>query len=198
MAFVSASPSIVRSVLQRSLLNTWLRLFERTHELPEFDQFSFDRLADEMPDLVWFDVAYEESHPSFTVAHQGRRLADVFGFMPKGADLENFLRPHHVSPIMPSYYQCLLRCRPIYSVFNLPDVDGRRVLYERLLLPFGSGLTPTMLFGSIKTISDAGTFVQKNLMRPDSVVVRDVQAIVDSGFAMSRIEKQLDADVVEI
>ena len=54
MNFVSASPSIVRSVLQRSLLNTWQRLYDRCNGLPPFGQFAFDRLNVLYPAL-WFN-----------------------------------------------------------------------------------------------------------------------------------------------
>jgi len=118
--------------------------------------------------------------------------------MPIGVDLESLLRPHHVAVVMPAYFECLSHCRPIYSVFDLPDVGGRRVLYERLLLPFGTGLEPNFMLSSVKTISDSGAFQQKNLMLPDATVVHDIHAVIDSGLAMSRIEKQLDSEVIEL
>jgi hypothetical protein len=198
MNFVSASPSIVRSVLQRSLLNTWQRAYDRCDGLPAFHQFEFDRLEDERPDMIWFDIVTDEQRPRFRIAHQGNRLAVVYGFMAKGEDLEKLLRPHHVAVVMPVYYECLSRCRPIYSVYALPNVDGRRVLYERLLLPFGSGGEPNFMLSSVKAISDSGAFVQKNLMLPDATVVHEIQAVIDSGLAMSRIEKQLDSEVIEL
>ena len=198
MNFVSASPSIVRSVLQRSLLNTWQRQYDRGNGLAAFAQFEFARLEDERPDMIWFEIVVDEARPRFRVVHQGQRLADVYGLMPVGVDLESLLRPHHFAVVMPAYYECLSRCRPIYSVFDLPDVDGRRVLYERLLLPFGTGLEPDFMLSSVKTISDSGAFQQKDLMLPDATVVHDIHAVIDSGLAMSRIEKQLDSEVIEL
>src|SRR5690242_19898392 len=110
MNFVSASPSIVRSVLQRSLLNTWQRLYDRCNGLAAFHQFEFDRLADERPDMVFFEIVTDEQRPRFRVVHQGKRLADVFGFIPEGADLEKHLRTHHMPVVLPAYFECLSRC----------------------------------------------------------------------------------------
>jgi hypothetical protein len=198
MAFINSGASIVRSVLQRNLLNTWSRLYDRTNALPAFEEFRFDRLADERPDLVCYDVVFENSRPSFRFVHQGDRLAEVFGVKSQGQDLERSLLPHHVEIVMPAHYECLLRCRPVYSVFELPNVEGRTVIYERLLLPFGMGLRVTYLMASIKTISEDGAFPQSSLMRPGADVVHAIQAVIDGGLAASRIERQLNCDVVEI
>ena len=61
MAFINSGASIIRSVLQRNLLNTWSRLYDRTNALPAFEEFHFDRLADERPDLVCYDVVFEDN-----------------------------------------------------------------------------------------------------------------------------------------
>jgi len=199
VSFVSASPAIVRSVLQRNLLNTWLRLQGRNSALPAFTEFSFDRLADELPDLVYYDVKPgNEELPSFVVTHQGSRLAEIFGVIPAGQDLKQNLRPHHAQALMPAYYECLLKCRPIYCAFDLPDLIGRPVSYERLMLPFGSGLDVNFLLASVKAISPEGSFVRDSLMRPQSAIVAQVLAVIDSGLPLSRLEKQLDSDVIEL
>src|SRR5205823_5491659 len=99
----------------------------------------------------------------------GRRLAEIFGVIPAGQDLKHGLRPHQLDALMPAYYECLLRCRPIYSAFDLPDLMGRRVNYERLMLPFGAGLDVTFLLASVKAISEDGAFVRDSLMRQASL-----------------------------
>jgi hypothetical protein len=199
VSFVSASPAIVRSVLQRNLLNTWLRLQGRNSGLPAFTEFSFDRLDDKLPDLVYYDVKPgDDELPSFVVTHQGSRLAEIFGVIPAGQDLKQNLRPHHTKALMPAYYECLLKCRPIYCAFDLPDLNGRPVSYERLMLPFGSGLDVNFVLASVKAISPDGSFVRDSLMRPQSAIVAQVRAVIDSGLPLSRLEKQLDSDVIEL
>jgi len=69
MNFVSASPSIIRSVLQRSLLNTWQRQYDRGNGLAAFAQFEFARLEDERPDMIWFEIVVDEARPRFRVVH---------------------------------------------------------------------------------------------------------------------------------
>ena len=56
MDFESANPSIVKSIKQRDLLNTWLRLYAREQQLPRIEEYQPERLADELPDLVYYTV----------------------------------------------------------------------------------------------------------------------------------------------
>ena len=56
MDFESANPSVVKSIKQRDLLNTWLRLFARERLLPRIEEYQPERLADELPDLVYYTV----------------------------------------------------------------------------------------------------------------------------------------------
>jgi hypothetical protein len=51
--FESTNPSIVKSIRQRDLLNTWLRLYDREQRLPRIAQYQPERLAEELPDLVY-------------------------------------------------------------------------------------------------------------------------------------------------
>ena len=199
MGFVTESPAVVRSVLQRNLLNTWLRLQGRAYTLPGFAEFSFDRLEDELPDLVYYEVkAGGDDGPSFVVTHQGNRLAEIFGKIPVGQDLKQWLPPHQIETLMPAYYECMLRCRPVYCAFDLPDVNGRVVNYERLMLPFGSGLDVMFLLASVKAIGPDGSFVRNGLLWPQSEIIPQVGVIIDSDLSLSRLEKQLDTDVVEL
>jgi hypothetical protein len=54
--FESARPPVVKSIRQRDLLNTWLRLYDRARQPPHVDQYQPERLSDEMPDLVYYTV----------------------------------------------------------------------------------------------------------------------------------------------
>ncbi|MDO9060867.1 MAG: hypothetical protein Q7U92_17865, partial [Bradyrhizobium sp.] len=56
MDFESASPPVVKSIKQRDLLNTWLRLFARERLLPRIEEYRPARLEDESPDLVHYTV----------------------------------------------------------------------------------------------------------------------------------------------
>jgi hypothetical protein len=51
--FESAKPSIVKSIRQRDLLNTWLRLYARHPRLHRVEYYRPERLTEELPDLVY-------------------------------------------------------------------------------------------------------------------------------------------------
>src|SRR3954469_12656011 len=106
MPLESAAPSIVKSVVQRNILNTWLRLFSNAQQLPAIEQFQFDRIEDERPDLVYFEVEYESGGPRFKVAYEGRRLTDAFGKSGEGKYLEEVLGPRLAPVSLTFYYQC--------------------------------------------------------------------------------------------
>ena len=62
MEFESANPTIVKSIKQRDLLNTWLRLYARGRRIPSMEEYQPSRLADELPDLVYMTVDRTSSH----------------------------------------------------------------------------------------------------------------------------------------
>jgi len=67
--FESASPSVVKSIKQRDLLNTWLRLFARNQAPPCRGEYQPERIEDELPDLVFL--------PAYTIA----TIDDTYGRM---------------------------------------------------------------------------------------------------------------------
>ncbi len=75
MEFESAGPAIVRSIKQRDLLNTWLRLYARNERIPELSDYQPERIADEIDDLVFYNVTREDGAP--TIPHRERRHPDV-------------------------------------------------------------------------------------------------------------------------
>src|SRR5580698_7488146 len=54
--FQSANPTIVKSIKQRDLLNTWLRLYARDQRMPRIGEYEPDRLEDELPDMIYYTV----------------------------------------------------------------------------------------------------------------------------------------------
>ena len=52
LEFASANPTVIKSIKQRDLLNTWLRLYARAQALPRMADYRPERLDDELPDLV--------------------------------------------------------------------------------------------------------------------------------------------------
>jgi hypothetical protein len=200
MPSTSAGPSIVRSVRQRQLLNAWLRLFARQGGLPHIAAYEIDRFEEEKQDMIFCTVSYEDGSPRYVVTYDGQRLIDAFGETGAGRRLEDILGPERAAATLPIYHECVVRCRPSYSIRRLVDVSGRDVDYERLLLPFGDADRVDTIIGSLKTISADGGFQQKHLMRAESApVLHAVHAIIDPE---SRSESPKPAgraaDIIEI
>ena len=142
MQFESAPPSIVRSVRQRDLLNTWLRLRVRVEALPAVRDYEPARLEDELKDIVYYVVQRDRSGWRFIIDSHGSRLAQAYGKgggSNIGTDLRDYVGPAMVNLVLPIYETCTSRALPVYSISLVNDTDGRTVAYERLLMPFFTG-----------------------------------------------------------
>jgi len=180
LEFQSANPSVVKSIKQRDLLNTWLRLYARERALPRIEEYQPERLADELPDLVYYTVDSTELPPRLMIQSDGTRMASAYGHTGKGRYLDDFLGPRLGPVVMPVYYECLKRALPVYTISNIDDVYGRIVAYERLLLPFAQGGHVTHMIASLKTISEDGGFEIRNLMRGnDTLPTTKLRAVID-------------------
>jgi hypothetical protein len=178
--FESANPSVVKSIKQRDLLNTWLRLYAREQLMPRIEEYQPTRLADELADLVYYTVDGAQQPPRLTIQSEGTRMSSAYGNTGKGRHLDEYLGPRLAPIVMPVYHECLKRALPVYTIANIDDIYGRIVAYERLLLPFSEGGQVTHVIASLKTISEDGGFEIKNLMRGnDSMPTPKRRAVVD-------------------
>ena len=179
MEFESAHPSVVKSIKQRDLLNTWLRLYDRDQSLPRMADYQPSRIEDELPDLVFYTVETSEP-PRLTIQSDGTRMSSAYGNTGKGRYLDDYLGTRLAPIVMPVYYECVARRLPAYTIANIDDIYGRIVAYERLLLPFSDGGDVTHVIASLKTISEDGGFEIKNLMRGnDKLPVLKLRTIID-------------------
>jgi hypothetical protein len=165
LEFESANPTIVKSIKQRDLLNTWLRLYARAQLLPRIEEYQPERLAEEIPDLVFYTVNAAHLPPRLMIQSDGTRMSAAYGHTGKGRYLDEYLGAKLASVVMPVYHQCLARALPVYTISNIDDMYGRLVAYERLLLPFSDAGNVTHVIASLKTICEDGGFEIKNLMR---------------------------------
>jgi hypothetical protein len=180
MDFESANPTIVKSIKQRDLLNTWLRLYARDQKLPAITEYQPARMEDEMPDIVFYTVDGTQKPPRLTIESDGTRMASAYGHTGKGRLLDEYLGPRLAPIVMPVYYECIRRRLPAFTVAHIDDIYGRIVAYERLLLPFSDGDGVTDIVASLKTISEDGGFEIKNLMRGnDTLPVPKLRTIID-------------------
>jgi hypothetical protein len=185
--FQSAAPSIVRSVRQLDLLNTWLRAFAKRRAPPHLADYKPDRIADELPDLMTFDVIGQGDQARFLITREGTRLTIAYGSEHIAPDertnryLDDAIGPVRYARVVPHYRACLATRRPTYSVSVLHDVDGKEVCYERLLLPFGNAAAVDQIIGSYKAISMEGDFKVRDLMgiRAEAEPTCVVKAVID-------------------
>jgi hypothetical protein len=178
--FQSANPTIVKSIKQRDLLNTWLRLYARDQRMPRIEEYKPERLADELPDMVYYTVESAQQPPRLMIESDGTRMSSAYGHTGKGRYLDDFVGARLIPVVMPIYHECLQRGLPVYTISNIDDIYGRIVAYERLLLPFSAGDSVTHLIASLKTISEDGGFEIRNLMRGnDALPTAKLRSVID-------------------
>jgi hypothetical protein len=180
LEFTSAQPSIVKSIKQRDLLNTWLRLYARNQSIPAISEYQPARIEDELPDLVFCIVDAGTQPPRLKIQSDGARMSSAYGNTGKGRYLDEYLGARIAPIVMPIYHECIARRLPAYTIANIDDIYGRIVAYERLLLPFSDDDGVTHIIASLKTISEDGGFEIRNLMRGnDKLPVPKLRTIID-------------------
>jgi hypothetical protein len=198
LEFESAKPSVVKSIKQRDLLNTWLRLYARTQSMPRFAEYQPERIEDERPDLVFYTVDTSSNPPRLIIQSDGTRMSDAYGHTGKGKQLDEYLGGRLAPVVMPVYYQCIARKLPIYTISTIDDIYGRLVAYERLLMPFSDGGEVTHVLASLKTISEDGGFEIKNLMRGnDSLPTPKLRSVIDCDLFHRAPGRIAAGDVIE-
>lgn len=204
MQFGSANPSVVRSVKQRDLLNAWLRACGRQRALPAIAEYRPERIADELADMMRFDVVGRGDTARFLITQEGARLTATYGNENPDTRatryLDDAIGPVRYARVVPSYRICLARKRPSYSISMVQDRDGKDVSYERLLLPFGNADEVEQIVGSYKAISIEGGFKIDNLMgvNPGQNPVDVVRAVIDLEFVRGPAAADASDDIVEL
>jgi hypothetical protein len=180
LEFTSANSSVVKSIKQRDLLNTWLRLYAREQRLPRVAEYQPSRLEEELPDMVSYSVDCTQQPPRLTIQIQGARLESAYGPVGKHRNLDEYLGTRLFPLVMPVYYECVKRALPVYTISDVDDLYGRIVAYERLLLPFSNGGDVNHVIASLKPISEDGGFEIRNLMRGnDTLPTVKIRAVID-------------------
>jgi len=196
--FQSANPTVVKSIKQRDLLNTWLRLYARDQRVPRMEEYQPTRLADELPDLVYLTVDTTRQPPRLTIESDGTRMSSAYGNTGKGRYLDEYLGTRLAPIVMPVYHACIKRTLPVYTIADIDDIYGRIVAYERLLLPFSDGGDVTHIIASLKTISEDGNFEIRNLMRGnDTFPAPKLCAVIDQDLFHRAPGRIPAGDVIE-
>jgi hypothetical protein len=129
LEFQSANPTIVKSIKQRDLLNTWLRLYASEQAMPRIEEYQPSRLAEELSELVYYTVDSTQTPPRLVIQSDGQRISSVYGNAGKGRYLDEYIGPRLVPLVMPVYYEAVRRRLPVYTISNIDDIDGQIVAY---------------------------------------------------------------------
>jgi hypothetical protein len=197
MIFQSVSPSAVKSIRQRDFLKEWMRHYAPERSLPSFAKFKPARIEDEKPDLMFYEIDYVDREPRYRVTFEGHRLIDAYGISGLGRHLQDTISPGIWVHLEPIYAKCVAAALPVYSTFQVTDTEGRKVDYERLLLPFGeSGIVHNMIT-SLQSICEEGRFVNTGLMRPDNHDPKyTLRAVIDGGLSAPSRPTAIAGDIV--
>ena len=205
LEFASANPSVVRSVRQRVLLNAWLRAraAPRPRPLPSIRDYQPDHTADDMADMMGFDVTGNGEDARFLITQEGARLAATYGNEHIEPDkrtnryLDDAIDPVQYARVRPCYQVCLMRKQPTYSICMVRDADGKEVSFERLLLPFGSADKVEQIVGSYKAISIEGGFKIRDLMsiRAKEEPVSVTRAVIDRDMVRGNPGRRIADDL---
>ena len=189
---------MVKSIKQRDLLNTWLRLFARGQSIPHMLEYQPERMEDEVPDLVFYTVDTSTQPPRLTIQSDGTRMSSAYGNTGKGRYLDEYLGARLAPIVMPVYHECIARRLPAYTIADMDDIYGRPVAYERLLMPFSDDGSVTHIIASLKTISEDGGFEIKNLIRGnDKLPVPKLRTIIDRDLFHRAPGRISSGDVLE-
>jgi hypothetical protein len=196
--FTSAAPPVVKSIKQRDLLNTWLRLYARQQVAPAIWEYQPARLEEELSDLIYYTVDNATPTPRLTIQSEGTRISRAYGHTGKGILLDDYVGPRLAPFVMPVYHECVARGLPVYSVADVDDIYGRVVAYERLLMPFLTDDKVSHIIASLKTFCEDGGFEIKNLMRGNDALPRPgLRVVIDRDLFHRAPGRIAAADVVE-
>ncbi|MDA9430919.1 hypothetical protein [Bradyrhizobium sp. CCBAU 51627] len=197
MDFASAAPSVVKSIRQRDLLNTWLRLYARRRIAPAIWEYQPARLEEELSDLIYYTVD-SSMPPRLIIQSEGTRIARAYGHTGKGILLDDYVGPRLAPFVIPIYHECVARGLPVYSVADVDDIYGRVVAYERLLLPFLTDDRVSHIIASVKTFCEDGGFEIKDLLRGNDAPPRPkLRTVIDRDLFHRAPGRIAAADIIE-
>jgi len=165
MKFAVARPDVVRAINQRWLLKFWERHLG-DHRVPQWQAVEAADFSRVSAGLSFLDVVGGNGSLRFQIRFHGATIAKVYGAPDcRGKFLhESQPEPERTRKLAP-YRQAVESGRPVYTIHDVTDRNGRLVQYERLLLPFSrDGETVDRILASFEFICEDGAFERHALM----------------------------------
>jgi hypothetical protein len=165
MQFSVARPDVVRAINQRWLLKFWQRHLG-AHRVPQWQAVEAEDLSRIADNLSFLDVITGTDRLRFQIRFHGAVIGQVYGSADcRGLFLhESKPEPARAQALAP-YRQATESSRPVYTIHDIADREGRLVHYERLLLPFSrDGERVDRILASFEFICPDGAFDSLDLM----------------------------------
>jgi hypothetical protein len=132
-------PWAVKSRRQLELLNAWQQLRPQRDALPSLTELdSAQRRYPDQDELTIFDVVRENAGLRYLIVKEGLAFKRSLGQTGTGRFLDEILPQIAWDTAQPNYDACVQQRLPVYAAFSVFEHDEENVVYERLLLPFGS------------------------------------------------------------
>jgi len=169
MQFSAARPDVVRAISQRWLLNFWQQHLS-AHRVPCWQTVEAEDLSRLSSNLSFLDVIGGHGGLRFQIRFHGEMIGRIYGSPDcRGVFLhESKPEPARAQALAP-YRQAVASGRPVYSIHDVADRQGRLVHNERLLLPFShDGKNVDRILAAFEFVSPDGGFDNWDLMGTQS------------------------------
>lgn len=165
MQFSMARPDVVRAINQRWLLKAWHRE-KGLNRVPPWRDTIVEELSRVAAQLSILQVVSTEGAARFLIRFHGDLIAEAYGSADcRGKHLDELV-PAGTSDHLAPYHRVLESGQPVYTIHEISDQDGRRVNYERLLLPYGRhGQTVDHILAMFEFVCADGAYVRQALMK---------------------------------
>lgn len=164
LQYPTHSPDVVKSVRQRWMLTYWTRI-RGERPLPAWADLDEAELDSCFDDLSILDVLPHNGTHLFRIHDHGKNVGAMFAGECAGKLLAETLPDATRAATLETYEYVTAARMPVFTVSEVNDAQGRVVLYERLLLPFGEdGKKVTRVLAFLEAISPEGTFRRRELL----------------------------------
>jgi len=171
MQFSVARPDVVRAINQRWLLKFWQQGLGKD-AVPRWRIVEAEDLSRIAAGLSYLDVTGRDGEARFMIRSHGPIIGQVYGSADcRGRYLDELIAQSHRAQALAPYQQAVHGGKPVYTIHELADRNGRLVHYERLLLPFArDGRSVDRVLAAFEFICEDGAFDSRELMTSQAAV----------------------------